>query len=84
MVGAGGIGCELLKNLVLLGVGHLEVVDLDEIDVSNLNRQFLFRKEHVAGALAGVCQPTVFHTGARTLWSTHSLWCSHAIVASHL
>lgn len=47
LVGAGGIGCELLKNLVLTGFGEVHVVDLDTIDLSNLNRQFLFRQEHI-------------------------------------
>ena len=56
MVGAGGIGCELLKNLVLTGFGEIHIVDLDTIDLSNLNRQFLFRHEHVkkSKALVGV------------------------------
>lgn len=47
MVGAGGIGCELLKNLVLSGFKNITIIDLDTIDVSNLNRQFLFQKQHV-------------------------------------
>ncbi|PFX22234.1 SUMO-activating enzyme subunit 2-like [Stylophora pistillata] len=54
MVGAGGIGCELLKNLVLTGFKDIEVIDLDTIDVSNLNRQFLFQKRHVGKSKAQV------------------------------
>lgn len=47
LVGAGGIGCELLKNLVLTSFGSISIIDLDTIDLSNLNRQFLFRYEHI-------------------------------------
>lgn len=54
MIGAGGIGCELIKNLALLKVGEIMVIDLDTIDVSNLNRQFLFRREHVGKSKAEV------------------------------
>lgn len=42
IVGAGGIGCELLKNTILVGFRRIHIVDLDTIDVSNLHRQFLF------------------------------------------
>ena len=46
MVGAGGIGCELLKDLVLTGYGEIHIVDLDTVTLSNLNRQFYFVKRY--------------------------------------
>jgi len=56
LVGAGGIGCELLKNLVLTGFGEVHIIDLDTIDLSNLNRQFLFRHEHIKKSKALVAK----------------------------
>ena len=56
MVGAGGIGCELLKDLVLTGFGEIHIVDLDTIDLSNLNRQFLFGMQHIKKSKAIVCR----------------------------
>ena len=58
MVGAGAIGCELLKNFAMLGIGRAKkdqnqrggsivLTDPDIIEVSNLNRQFLFREKHL-------------------------------------
>ncbi|VDN99537.1 unnamed protein product [Rodentolepis nana] len=47
VVGAGAIGCEHLKNFAMMGIscrnGKLFVTDMDIIEKSNLNRQFLFR-----------------------------------------
>lgn len=58
MVGSGAIGCELLKNYAMLGVGtakktettqagSIVLTDPDIIEPSNLNRQFLFREKHI-------------------------------------
>lgn len=51
IIGAGAIGCELLKNFAMMGIGcgngQLILTDMDLIEKSNLNRQFLFRPNDV-------------------------------------
>lgn len=47
IVGAGAIGCELLKNFSMLGVNNICITDMDVIEKSNLNRQFLFRDKDI-------------------------------------
>ena len=42
VVGCGALGNEVLKNLVLLGVEHLVVVDFDIVEMGNLSRSILF------------------------------------------
>jgi adenylyltransferase/sulfurtransferase len=45
VVGAGALGNEVVKNLALVGVGHVVVVDLDVVETSNLARCIFFRAE---------------------------------------
>ena len=44
VVGAGALGNEVLKNLALLNVGNILIVDFDIIEYSNLSRSILYRE----------------------------------------
>ncbi|MCI6561794.1 MAG: ThiF family adenylyltransferase [Ruminococcus sp.] len=47
VVGAGALGNELVKNLTLLGIGNILILDMDSIENSNLTRSVLFRRNDV-------------------------------------
>lgn len=58
-MGAGALGCEYIKQFALTGMccgpqGKLVCTDDDNIEISNLNRQFLFRKENVGSSKSQV------------------------------
>ena len=66
VVGAGALGNEVIKNLVLMGIGNIFIVDFDEIELANLSRSILFRetdtgrkKAEVAAARAKEINPNV-------------------------
>lgn len=64
VVGAGALGNEVLKNLALLGVGHILVIDFDTIEDSNLSRTVLFR---AADAKDGAAKAQVAAARAKDL-----------------
>ncbi|MBN1450918.1 MAG: ThiF family adenylyltransferase [Anaerolineales bacterium] len=44
VIGAGALGNEVIKNLALMGVGHIFIIDFDNIEAANLSRSVLFRE----------------------------------------
>jgi ubiquitin-activating enzyme E1 len=74
-VGAGAIGCEMLKNWAMMGLGagpqgRLTITDMDTIEKSNLNRQFLFRPADVGVSLS------IRFNGLVLLLTVSFLWLS--------
>ena len=72
VIGAGALGNEVLKNLALLGVGNVVIVDMDRIERSNLCRSVLFResdegqyKAHAAARAAQALYPEIRIQGLR-------------------
>jgi molybdopterin/thiamine biosynthesis adenylyltransferase len=66
VVGAGALGNEIVKNLTLVGVGSIEVVDMDVIEHSNLSRCVFFKdgdegryKAELLAERAGLLNPDV-------------------------
>lgn len=49
MVGAGGLGCPAALYLAASGVGRLTIADADTVDLTNLQRQVLYRTDSVGG-----------------------------------
>lgn len=47
IVGAGGLGCPAAQYLAGSGVGHIGLVDYDEVECSNLHRQLLHSEENI-------------------------------------
>lgn len=59
VVGAGAIGNEVLKNLALLGVQKISIIDMDHIEIHNLTRSVLFRESDVGCSKAQVAADRV-------------------------
>jgi molybdopterin-synthase adenylyltransferase len=54
VVGAGAIGNEVVKNLALLGVGHITLIDFDLVEIHNLTRSVLLRESDIGQSKARV------------------------------
>lgn len=65
VAGAGALGNEVLKNLAMVGVGNITVIDFDTVSITNLTRSVLFRENEIGcflGEEAKVVKPAVFES----------------------
>ena len=81
VVGAGAVGNEVLKNLCLLGVGRIHIIDFDRIEEHNLTRTVLFKTSDVgrfkAEAAAAACQ--MLEPNAKVTFSNSDFWHSMSL-----
>ena len=59
MVGAGGLGCPAALYLAAAGIGRLTIADADKVDLTNLQRQILYRADVVGEAKVAAAQRTL-------------------------
>ncbi|MCS6784486.1 MAG: ThiF family adenylyltransferase, partial [Candidatus Caldarchaeum sp.] len=59
VAGIGALGCEVAKNLALMGVGELLLVDNDVVELSNLSRQMLYNDSDISQAKALVAEKRI-------------------------
>ena len=72
VVGAGAIGCELLKNLAAMGARRLIVTDMDTIEHSNLSRQLLFRDSDIGSFKSVAAQHGVSRYNSNVEMEVHT------------
>lgn len=71
IVGSGAIGCEHLKNFGMMGVGNIVITDMDTIEKSNLNRQFLFRNTDIGNFKSVVAAREIMKMNSDIIVESH-------------
>lgn len=84
VLGVGALGNEIIKNLCLLGVGRIRIVDLDVVENSNLSRSPLFRERHegMPKAQAAAESARELYPAVKTVW--HKLDLVHDLGWGHV
>ena len=83
VIGAGALGNEVIKNLSLMGIGNLFIVDFDKVEAANLSRSILFRetdnnrsKAEIAAARAKSINPDI-HVQYYERRYNHATWAGN-------
>jgi len=77
VIGAGGLGVPVLQYLTAAGVGHIGILDHDQIDITNLHRQVLYTEAEVGQSKAAIA-----HKKMQELNSEIHIEAFHTSIAS--
>jgi len=77
-VGSGGLGCPALQYLAASGVGTLGVMDADKVELSNLQRQILFREQDIGSNKAFVISEQLRTLNSHVIWNVYQEFLSEA------
>ena len=87
VVGAGGLGCPILQSLAGAGIGHISIIDGDNISISNLSRQWLYRYEDKNKNKAVSAAKRLFEINSFIKLEAHSMMLdhknAHKLIKSH-
>ncbi len=87
VIGAGGLGLPVLQYLAAAGVGRLGIVDHDNVSISNLQRQVLFREQDLDQNKAEVAQKLLALRNSQIQIEAHPVFFdtanAHALVTSY-
>lgn len=72
VIGAGGLGCPVLQYLTAAGAGTIGVIDDDKVDISNLQRQILFRTDDVGKFKAEAARDNLLQLNPHTNWDIYT------------
>jgi sulfur-carrier protein adenylyltransferase/sulfurtransferase len=75
-IGGGGLGCPALQYLAASGVGTLGIIDADTVDLSNLQRQILFREQDIGRNKALVIGEQLACLNSKTSWNIYQQFLS--------
>jgi adenylyltransferase/sulfurtransferase len=73
VIGAGGLGAPVLMYLAAAGIGTLGIADDDEITLSNLQRQVIFKTEHVGEPKAEIAARAVAQLNPHVTAKPHNV-----------
>jgi len=71
-VGAGGIGSPVLLYLAAAGVGHIGIIDFDQVELSNLQRQVLFNADDLGKNKAVIAKEKLLKLNSNLVCKTYS------------